>query len=173
MRDEVGLLSHRRGTVGISTRGRDTGDAQIFVNLVDLAAARSHLHRLRRGRRRHGRRRCDRRRRRDRARRGHPGNVLRSAIDAFVAAASRSVSVNATARTLDALRRRGIAVIDLTESNPTRVGFDYPATCWRRWPSPAALRYEPAAARAAGRARGGGGRIRAARPVACRPIASR
>ena len=35
MRDEVGLLSHRRGTVGISTRGRDTGDAQIFVNLVD------------------------------------------------------------------------------------------------------------------------------------------
>jgi cyclophilin family peptidyl-prolyl cis-trans isomerase/HEAT repeat protein len=35
MRDEVGLISHRRGTVGISTRGRDTGDAQIFVNLVD------------------------------------------------------------------------------------------------------------------------------------------
>jgi cyclophilin family peptidyl-prolyl cis-trans isomerase len=35
MRDEVGLASHDRGTVGISTRGRDTGDAQIFVNLVD------------------------------------------------------------------------------------------------------------------------------------------
>ncbi len=35
MRDEVGLPSHRRGTVGISTRGRDTGDAQIFINLVD------------------------------------------------------------------------------------------------------------------------------------------
>jgi cyclophilin family peptidyl-prolyl cis-trans isomerase len=34
-RDEVGLQSHWRGTVGISTRGRDTGDAQIFVNLVD------------------------------------------------------------------------------------------------------------------------------------------
>jgi cyclophilin family peptidyl-prolyl cis-trans isomerase/HEAT repeat protein len=33
MRDEVGL--HLRGTVGISTRGRDTGDAQIFVNLID------------------------------------------------------------------------------------------------------------------------------------------
>jgi cyclophilin family peptidyl-prolyl cis-trans isomerase/HEAT repeat protein len=33
MRDEVGL--HRRAAVGISTRGRDTGDAQIFVNLVD------------------------------------------------------------------------------------------------------------------------------------------
>jgi cyclophilin family peptidyl-prolyl cis-trans isomerase len=35
MRDELGLRSHRRGTLGISTRGRDTGDAQIFVNLVD------------------------------------------------------------------------------------------------------------------------------------------
>ncbi|MGQ0764396.1 MAG: peptidylprolyl isomerase [Gemmatimonadota bacterium] len=35
MRDELGLDSHVRGTVGISTRGRDTGDAQIFVNLVD------------------------------------------------------------------------------------------------------------------------------------------
>lgn len=33
MRDEVGL--HLRGTVGISTRGRDTGDAQIFVNTID------------------------------------------------------------------------------------------------------------------------------------------
>ena len=35
MRDERGLLMHLRGTVGVSTRGRDTGDAQIFVNLVD------------------------------------------------------------------------------------------------------------------------------------------
>jgi cyclophilin family peptidyl-prolyl cis-trans isomerase/HEAT repeat protein len=35
LRDEVGPLSHERGTLGISTRGRDTGDAQIFVNLVD------------------------------------------------------------------------------------------------------------------------------------------
>jgi len=34
-RDEVGLVSHWRGTVGTSTRGRDTGDAQIFINLVD------------------------------------------------------------------------------------------------------------------------------------------
>jgi cyclophilin family peptidyl-prolyl cis-trans isomerase/HEAT repeat protein len=33
MRDEVGL--HVRGTAGISTRGRDTGDAQLFVNLID------------------------------------------------------------------------------------------------------------------------------------------
>jgi len=34
-RDEVGLQPHWRGTVGISTRGRDTGDGQIFINLVD------------------------------------------------------------------------------------------------------------------------------------------
>ena len=35
IRDEVSALSHERGTLGISTRGRDTGDSQIFVNLVD------------------------------------------------------------------------------------------------------------------------------------------
>ncbi len=35
-RDEVGG-HHARGTVGISTRGRDTGDGQIFLNLVDNA----------------------------------------------------------------------------------------------------------------------------------------
>ncbi|HAK54975.1 MAG TPA: hypothetical protein DCP38_05760 [Acidobacteria bacterium] len=35
MRDELGLRPHLRGTVGISTRGRDTGDAQLFVNLAD------------------------------------------------------------------------------------------------------------------------------------------
>ncbi|MEO8449738.1 MAG: peptidylprolyl isomerase [Gemmatimonadota bacterium] len=34
LRDEVGG-AHDRGTMGISTRGRDTGDAQWFVNLVD------------------------------------------------------------------------------------------------------------------------------------------
>jgi cyclophilin family peptidyl-prolyl cis-trans isomerase/HEAT repeat protein len=35
MRDELSLAHHARGTVGISTRGRDTGDAQWFINLVD------------------------------------------------------------------------------------------------------------------------------------------
>ena len=35
MRDELGLRSHARGTLGISTRGRDTGDAQLFINLLD------------------------------------------------------------------------------------------------------------------------------------------
>jgi cyclophilin family peptidyl-prolyl cis-trans isomerase/HEAT repeat protein len=36
MRDEISpLASHVRGTVGLSTRGRNTADAQFFVNLVD------------------------------------------------------------------------------------------------------------------------------------------
>lgn len=35
MRDEVGFARHARGMLGISTRGRDTGDGQLFVNLVD------------------------------------------------------------------------------------------------------------------------------------------
>jgi cyclophilin family peptidyl-prolyl cis-trans isomerase len=37
MRDEVGPQGfHIRGAVGISTRGRDTGDGQIFIDLIDL-----------------------------------------------------------------------------------------------------------------------------------------
>ncbi len=35
MRDELGFARNARGTMGISTRGRDTGDAQIYFNLVD------------------------------------------------------------------------------------------------------------------------------------------
>ena len=34
-RDELGNVPHLRGTVGMSTRGHDTGDAQWFVNLRD------------------------------------------------------------------------------------------------------------------------------------------
>ena len=34
-RDEVGRTSQTRGTVGASTRGRDTGDGQFYINLVD------------------------------------------------------------------------------------------------------------------------------------------
>ena len=34
LRDEISTRSHHAGTVGLSTRGRDTGDAQIFFNLV-------------------------------------------------------------------------------------------------------------------------------------------
>jgi len=35
MRDEIGLEAHVRGAASISTRGRDTGDAQVWFNLVD------------------------------------------------------------------------------------------------------------------------------------------
>jgi cyclophilin family peptidyl-prolyl cis-trans isomerase len=35
LRDELGTVPHLRGTVGMSTRGHDTGDAQWFVNLRD------------------------------------------------------------------------------------------------------------------------------------------
>ena len=35
VKDEISSLSHAAGSVGLSTRGRDTGDAQFFINLVD------------------------------------------------------------------------------------------------------------------------------------------
>jgi cyclophilin family peptidyl-prolyl cis-trans isomerase len=35
MDDEVGLRRHKRGAVGISTRGHDTGDAQLFIDMND------------------------------------------------------------------------------------------------------------------------------------------
>ncbi len=35
LRDELGTVHHTRGTVGMSTRGHDTGDAQWFINLKD------------------------------------------------------------------------------------------------------------------------------------------
>ena len=34
-RDELGTVPHARGTVGMSTRGHDTGDGQWFINLKD------------------------------------------------------------------------------------------------------------------------------------------
>ncbi|HYW49069.1 MAG TPA: peptidylprolyl isomerase, partial [Gemmatimonadaceae bacterium] len=35
MRDELGTASNVRGSIGVSTRGRDTGDGQIYINLID------------------------------------------------------------------------------------------------------------------------------------------
>ena len=37
IRDDLGTVPHVRGTVGMSTRGHDTGDAQWFINLRDNA----------------------------------------------------------------------------------------------------------------------------------------
>lgn len=50
---------------------------------------------------------------------------------------------NALSRRLDALRAAGVGWVDLTESNPTRAGFDYPDDLLRPLADPAALRYEP------------------------------
>ncbi|PYR58278.1 MAG: peptidylprolyl isomerase [Acidobacteria bacterium] len=34
MRDEMGVARNTRGSVGVSTRGANTGDAQLYINLV-------------------------------------------------------------------------------------------------------------------------------------------
>jgi aspartate/methionine/tyrosine aminotransferase len=50
---------------------------------------------------------------------------------------------NAAARALDSRRARGARVIDLTESNPTRVGLDYPPDLLAPLASARGLQYEP------------------------------
>src|SRR5262249_25886840 len=41
-------------------------------------------------------------------------------------------------------RAAGLPVVDLTESNPTRAGFDYPSSLLAGLSQPQALRYDPA-----------------------------
>lgn len=53
------------------------------------------------------------------------------------------LSPNATARAAEALRAAGVEVLDLTETNPTRVGFDYPVDILLPLADPRSLRYEP------------------------------
>jgi len=53
--------------------------------------------------------------------------------------------VNVLTRALARRRAKGQPVIDLTESNPTRAGFEYPPDLLARLASPAALGYEPQA----------------------------
>lgn len=53
------------------------------------------------------------------------------------------LSINATTRTLQALAQRGIAVADLTASNPTRVGLHYPPDLLASLASGSALVYDP------------------------------
>jgi alanine-synthesizing transaminase len=50
---------------------------------------------------------------------------------------------NRLAQALEARRRTGLPVIDLTESNPTRAGFDYPGGLLTALASAGGLRYEP------------------------------
>jgi alanine-synthesizing transaminase len=53
------------------------------------------------------------------------------------------LSPNAMARALAALRARGVDVIDLTESNPTRAGFEYPPHLLEPLADTRAFAYDP------------------------------
>jgi aspartate/methionine/tyrosine aminotransferase len=50
---------------------------------------------------------------------------------------------NALSGALGVLRRNGVAIVDLTESNPTRAGFTYPPDLLHALADPRALSYEP------------------------------
>ncbi len=53
------------------------------------------------------------------------------------------LSPNATARAADALRARGVPIVDLTESNPTRAAFRYPDGLLAALADTRGLRYDP------------------------------
>lgn len=53
------------------------------------------------------------------------------------------LSPNAVTQTLAALRARGVEVLDLTESNPTRAGIEYPPRLLDALADPRGLSYEP------------------------------
>jgi alanine-synthesizing transaminase len=55
----------------------------------------------------------------------------------------REFRPNALAELLEEKRRTGVRVLDLTESNPTRAGIEYPAGFLAGLASEAALQYEP------------------------------
>jgi alanine-synthesizing transaminase len=57
----------------------------------------------------------------------------------------RSLELNAVSRALDAKRRRGTPIVDLTETNPTSVGFAYANELLEPLAHPRALEYEPQA----------------------------
>ena len=57
----------------------------------------------------------------------------------------KSLEPNAVARAIDAKRRRGVTIVDLTATNPTSAGFTYPAELLQPLADPRALEYEPQA----------------------------
>jgi alanine-synthesizing transaminase len=63
----------------------------------------------------------------------------------FSARTRFDLAVNRLARALEAKRRRGAEILDLTESNPTRAGFSYPEDLLAVLDQREALRYEPSA----------------------------
>jgi alanine-synthesizing transaminase len=61
----------------------------------------------------------------------------------FSSRVPRSLEANALSRAVREARAAGRQLIDLTVTNPTRAGFDYPDALLRGLQSPDALRYEP------------------------------
>ena len=55
----------------------------------------------------------------------------------------KSLEQNAVARAIDAKRRRGVAIVDLTATNPTGAGFTYPNELLQPLADPRGLEYEP------------------------------
>ena len=55
----------------------------------------------------------------------------------------KSLEPNAVARAIDAKRRSGVAILDLTETNPTSAGFNYPKELLEPLADPRALEYDP------------------------------
>jgi alanine-synthesizing transaminase len=55
----------------------------------------------------------------------------------------KSLEPNAVARAIDAKRRSGAAILDLTETNPTSAGFSYPKELLAPLSNPRALEYDP------------------------------
>lgn len=55
----------------------------------------------------------------------------------------KSLAPNAVARAIDAKRRTGAAILDLTETNPTSAGFTYPKALLEPLSNPRALDYDP------------------------------
>lgn len=55
----------------------------------------------------------------------------------------QNLEPNAVSRAIEAKRRGGVAIIDLTETNPTRAGFDYPKALLEPLANPRALEYDP------------------------------
>ena len=54
-----------------------------------------------------------------------------------------SLETNALARLIEARRRAGVSIVDLTESNPTRAGFSYPDDLLAPLADARALEYDP------------------------------
>jgi aspartate/methionine/tyrosine aminotransferase len=55
----------------------------------------------------------------------------------------RILETNAVTRALEATRRSGVSIVDLTETNPTAAGFTYPPNLLEALGHPRALEYDP------------------------------